>query len=140
MTPSKYKATIEWGGRKLDAASNIVFSNGGRDPWRSGGVLKSLSDSLVAINIREGAHHLDLMFSNDDDPDSVKEARKVEEEHITRWIEEAREKEMKENNNFERNGGGDFEDGKEELVASRSGGDGLLVDLKSSVRGSVSIA
>lgn len=92
VKPSKYKATIEWGGRRLEAASNIVFSNGGRDPWRSGGVLKSLSDTLVAINIPEGAHHLDLMFSNEDDPKSVIEARKVEEEHIVRWIEEARKK------------------------------------------------
>ncbi|KAG7667890.1 hypothetical protein Ndes2526B_g01702 [Nannochloris sp. 'desiccata'] len=92
VRPSKYKATIEWGGRRLEAASNIVFSNGGRDPWRSGGVLKSLSDTLVAVNIPEGAHHLDLMFSNKDDPESVIEARKVEEEHIVRWIEEARER------------------------------------------------
>jgi lysosomal Pro-X carboxypeptidase len=92
VRPSKYKATIEWGGRNLETASNIVFSNGGRDPWRSGGVLNSLSETLVAINIPEGAHHLDLMFSNEDDPESVIKARILEEEHIVRWIEEAREK------------------------------------------------
>jgi lysosomal Pro-X carboxypeptidase len=93
VRPSKYKASIEWGGKHIgETASNIVFSNGGRDPWRSGGVLDSLSDTLVAINIPEGAHHLDFMFSHDDDPESVIQARKVEEEHITRWIKEARER------------------------------------------------
>merc|ERR1719347_2330715 len=30
-----------YGGRNLDSASNIVFSNGLLDPWSSGGVLKS---------------------------------------------------------------------------------------------------
>ncbi len=96
VTPSKYKATIEWGGRRLESASNIVFSNGGRDPWRYGGVLESLSDTLVAISIPEGAHHLDLMFSNEEDPESVIEARKLEEEHIVKWIKEARERQRAE--------------------------------------------
>jgi lysosomal Pro-X carboxypeptidase len=92
VRPSKYKATIEWGGKRLETASNIVFSNGGRDPWRSGGVLRSLSNTLVAITIPEGAHHLDLMFSNDEDPDSVVEARILEEKYIARWIKEARDR------------------------------------------------
>ena len=40
-----------------------------------GGVLKNLSDSLVAVIIPEGAHHIDLMFSNELDPPSVQQAR-----------------------------------------------------------------
>ena len=93
VTPLKYKATIEWGGRRMESASNIVFSNGGLDPWRSGGVLSTPSDSLVAVQIPEGAHHLDLMFSNEKDPESVIKVRKIEEEHIVKWINEARERE-----------------------------------------------
>ena len=81
-------------------------------------MLKSLSDTLVALQIDVGAHHLDLMFrcgwvvketgvgrlragslsrlhrsylcSHPLDPPSVKEVRKLEEEHIVRWISEAR--------------------------------------------------
>ena len=48
------------GGRHIEAASNIVFSNGLLDPWSSGGVLWNISDSLVAVIIPEGAHHLDV--------------------------------------------------------------------------------
>jgi len=96
VRPDPLKASIEWGGRRLDSTSNIVFSNGGFDPWSSGGVLESLSDTLVSVFIPEGAHHLDLMFSNDEDPESVIEARKIEEHHVRRWIKEARRREWRE--------------------------------------------
>jgi len=67
-------------------ASNIVFSNGLLDPWSSGGVMEDVSESAVAVVIGKGAHHLDLFFSNPEDPDDVKEARKTELRHIRKWI------------------------------------------------------
>ncbi|EDV29575.1 uncharacterized protein TRIADDRAFT_19181 [Trichoplax adhaerens] len=78
-----------YGGKRIKAASNIVFSNGNLDPWSGGGVLKSLSKSLVAIVIEGGAHHLDLRHANKDDPATVKHARKIEKMHIAKWIKEA---------------------------------------------------
>ena len=38
--------------------------------------------------IPDGAHHLDLMFSNPGDPLTVKAARTIEVDNIERWIEE----------------------------------------------------
>ncbi len=33
MTPRPLWATVEWGGRRIESASNIVFTNGLLDPW-----------------------------------------------------------------------------------------------------------
>ncbi|KAJ1477816.1 hypothetical protein T484DRAFT_1819987 [Baffinella frigidus] len=71
-------------------ASNIVFTNGGLDPWSAGGVLESLSPTVVSIFIPEGAHHLDLFFSRAEDPPCVRDARAQQVVHMHRWVAEAR--------------------------------------------------
>ncbi|GIL59446.1 hypothetical protein Vafri_14127, partial [Volvox africanus] len=86
ITPRPLWATTEWGGRRIASGSNIVFSNGLLDPWHGGGVLEDISDSMPAVIIPEGAHHLDLMFSHPDDPLSVIEVRKFQREAIRDWI------------------------------------------------------
>ena len=68
------------------SASHIIFSNGEYDPWRSGGVLRNLSSTLVAIEVPQGAHHLDLMFSNADDPEPVRAARRAELALVREWV------------------------------------------------------
>ena len=72
------------------SASNIVFSNGQYDPWRSGGVLTNLSSSLLALDVEHGAHHLDLFFSNPADPPSVQAVRAAELSAIEGWIRQSR--------------------------------------------------
>jgi len=84
--PQPDLANSLYGGRNLASASNIVFSNGLLDPWSSGGVLKSSEGGVVAIIIPEGAHHLDLRGSNEADPVSVIQARKLERAYIDKWI------------------------------------------------------
>ena len=53
--PQPYLADSLYGGRNLESATNIVFSNGLLDPWSSGGVLKSSDKKggYVAIIIPE---------------------------------------------------------------------------------------
>ncbi|KAL4218974.1 Dipeptidyl peptidase 2 [Mactra antiquata] len=76
----------EFWGRDIGTATNIVFSNGDLDPWRGGGVLKSIGSSIQAITINGGAHHLDLRGQNPFDPISVIAAREVEKQNIRKWI------------------------------------------------------
>ncbi|MBN3308859.1 PCP carboxypeptidase, partial [Amia calva] len=84
-------ATTVYGGKNISSHSNIVFSNGGLDPWSGGGVTRNISKSVVAIMIPEGAHHLDLRYNNAYDPKSVLQARALEVKYMTEWIKEASE-------------------------------------------------
>jgi len=74
----------------LQASSNLVFSNGGLDPWRGGGVTQNVSSSVVAVVIPGVGHHMDLMFSDPRDPPAVVAARDFERQSIRSWIQEYR--------------------------------------------------
>ncbi|GFR96991.1 lysosomal Pro-X carboxypeptidase-like Protein [Elysia marginata] len=63
-----------------------MSSNGDLDPWSSGGVTKFISESVVSILIKEGAHHLDLRSDNKDDTSYVREARTREVNIIKEWL------------------------------------------------------
>ena len=89
VAPRPEMADLMYGSKKLYGASNIVFSNGLLDPWSSGGVLKTLSKSVVSLIIPEGAHHLDLRAAEPNDPASVVKARQIERAQIRKWIAEA---------------------------------------------------
>ncbi|KAF0708871.1 hypothetical protein As57867_006166, partial [Aphanomyces stellatus] len=73
----------------LATTSNIVFSNGGFDPWSAAGVLANTNPLITLVDIPEGAHHLDLMFSDPRDPVSVTAARRTEVEKIQEWLKTA---------------------------------------------------
>ncbi|CAO1439472.1 unnamed protein product [Diamesa hyperborea] len=86
--PRENAAVTQYGGQKLETASNIVFSNGLLDPWSGGGVLRSYSDDIKVVIIPEGAHHIDLRGDDLVDPASVKETRKIHEKQIKKWIQD----------------------------------------------------
>ena len=88
-TPKPLWADVEFGGRHLASLTNVVFTNGGFDPWSGGGVLADVSGSAVALVIPEGGHHLDLMFSNAADPPSVVAVREAQRAAMRAWIAEA---------------------------------------------------
>ena len=62
VTPQPYHLVTKWDFNDLKArgASRILFTNGLNDGWSVLSVLKSLSNSIVAINFPNGAHHSDL--------------------------------------------------------------------------------
>ena len=57
-------------------------------PARAGGIVHNISDTVVATIIADGAHHLDLMDSNSEDPPSVVAARRSHVHHMQRWLDE----------------------------------------------------
>jgi len=80
-----------YGGLKIGAASNIVFSNGELDPWSSGGVTRNVSGAptLIPLLLDLGAHHLDLFFPTPNDPPCAINARIVEEANIRQWVKQS---------------------------------------------------
>ena len=76
------------GPKLLNFTSNIVFANGLLDPWSAGGIRSNISASLVAVDIAEGAHHLDFFFSTEQDPVSVVKARQTEVYFMRKWAQE----------------------------------------------------
>ena len=59
------------------------------DPWSSGGILRNIGRSVIALVIPEGAHHLDLRGADPKDPPSVIKARQIEAKFIKKWIDQA---------------------------------------------------
>lgn len=51
-------------------------------------MLKDVSESVVAVIIPDGAHHLDLMYSRPDDSETLKTARVTIMQHVDKWIQE----------------------------------------------------
>lgn len=87
VTPRPRWALTSFGGGNISkSASNIIFSNGLLDPWRSGGFLQTIAPSLPSVVIADGAHHLDLRPANAKDPQSVVVAREIEMDYIRAWL------------------------------------------------------
>jgi lysosomal Pro-X carboxypeptidase len=68
-------------------ASRILFVNGGNDLWSPGSYVEDLSDSLLAIDMPNGAHHSEVYALKDDTKD-VKRAQKDIAKILGRWLKE----------------------------------------------------
>ncbi|KFM61020.1 Dipeptidyl peptidase 2, partial [Stegodyphus mimosarum] len=90
VLPRRNVLDVIFWGEDITSATNIVFSNGNLDPWAPGGVLQNISDSLVAVIVDGGAHHLDLRADNPSDPPSVRVARDFETRNIQKWLQNYR--------------------------------------------------
>lgn len=91
VTPRPHWITTYYGGHDIKLilhrfASNIIFSNGLRDPYSSGGVLESISNSVVAAYTVNGSHCLDVLSSKETDPEWLIMHRKTEVKIIKGWL------------------------------------------------------
>jgi len=76
-------------------ASRILFTNGLQDMWSGGSYLEDLSDSILAINFVDGAHHSDLTHTSLEydevhDTDEIREGKERIAEILGKWIDEIR--------------------------------------------------
>ncbi|CAL8093399.1 unnamed protein product [Calicophoron daubneyi] len=93
LRPRMNWSEVQFWGKNLKAASNIVFSNGDLDPWSSFGVLDASSaPNCDVIVIPNSAHHLDLRAAHENDPPEVIDARKKERAAMSNWIKQWRAK------------------------------------------------
>ncbi|CAG2107063.1 unnamed protein product [Medioppia subpectinata] len=88
VRPDPRKAMMLWEKRSLRRATNLIFSNGLRDPHSSNGVLDSLSDSVIALTISHGCHHEDLRPAGVNDTQELINVRNQEKQYMKQWIEE----------------------------------------------------
>ncbi|KAL4365098.1 hypothetical protein HN51_025645 [Arachis hypogaea] len=91
VTPRPHWVTTYYGGHDITLVlqrfgSNIIFSNGLRDPYSIGGVLNNISDSIIAINTVNGSHCLDILSAKETDPEWLVQQRKKETEIMKGWI------------------------------------------------------
>ncbi|XP_022140665.1 lysosomal Pro-X carboxypeptidase-like [Momordica charantia] len=91
VPPRPHWVTTYYGGHDIQLilqgfGSNIIFSNGLKDPYSIGGVLYNISDSLPAVYTANGSHCLDILRANETDPDWLVTQRKIEVGIIKEWI------------------------------------------------------
>ncbi|KAL3718208.1 hypothetical protein ACJRO7_003357 [Eucalyptus globulus] len=97
VVPRPHWVTTHYGGHDIELilrrfGSNIIFSNGLRDPWSGAGVLKNISESIIAVITDQGSHCVDIYPESHNtqcpDPDWLVKQRKTEVEIIKGWIDQ----------------------------------------------------
>ncbi|XP_059663790.1 uncharacterized protein LOC132309502 [Cornus florida] len=91
VPPRPHWITTYFGGKDIGLVlrrfgSNIIFSNGLKDPYSASGVLKDISDTILAIHTVNGSHCLDIVGASPNDPIWLVEQRKRELDVIEGWI------------------------------------------------------
>ncbi|KAM3685278.1 hypothetical protein ACJW31_11G105600 [Castanea mollissima] len=91
VEPRPHWITTYYGGQHIKKilkrfGSNIIFSNGLRDPYSSAGVLENISNSILALSTKNGSHCLDLLSPSADDPEWLTAQRNEEFKIIKLWL------------------------------------------------------
>jgi hypothetical protein len=98
VTPQPYRLVDMWGFNDLvgNGASRILFTNGLNDGWSASSILEDLSDSIVAINFPNGAHHSDLSHEgpNDNDTDDIKAGYGQISNVLGKWLNDIKDEQL----------------------------------------------
>lgn len=81
------ETNINYGG-KNPIGSNVLFVNGGIDPWHSLSITENLSDSITAIVIPLGSHCENMSPAGPNSPPLMAEAQQKTYTHILEWLKE----------------------------------------------------
>jgi hypothetical protein len=93
VTPTPHSLVDQWHFDDLaNTASRILFTNGLNDGWSVGSILTNLSDTVLALNFENGAHHSDLSRKgpSGDDTEDVRRGFDAVEEILGSWLEDVR--------------------------------------------------
>ncbi|KAL7432841.1 hypothetical protein ACHAXH_006104 [Discostella pseudostelligera] len=73
-------------------ASHILFTNGMQDMWSGGSHLEDLSDTILALNFENGAHHSDLSHvgPSENDTEDIREGFVKITNILEKWLHEIR--------------------------------------------------
>ncbi|XP_022730956.1 lysosomal Pro-X carboxypeptidase-like [Durio zibethinus] len=91
VPPRPHWVTSYYGGHDIKLilqrfGSNIIFSNGLRDPYSRGGVLENISESILAVYTVNGSHCLDILPEKKTDPEWLIRQRSIVVKIIKRWM------------------------------------------------------
>jgi hypothetical protein len=96
VTPQPYQVVTHWNfteaGLVAHKVTRILFTNGLKDGWSVGGIQTNLSDSLIAMNFPNGAHHSDLSHvgPSEEDSDDIKQGFQDIQALLSKWLDEIR--------------------------------------------------
>ena len=92
VIPQPYELVKNFGFDDLvgNGASRILFTNGMQDMWYGGSYTEDLSDTILALNFENGAHHSDLTHigPQDDDTDDIKEGHIRIKQILEEWLDD----------------------------------------------------
>ena len=71
-------------------ASHILFTNGLQDMWSGGSYLEDVSDTIIALNFENGAHHSDLSHvgPSENDTDDIRDGFVEITSILEKWLNE----------------------------------------------------
>lgn len=95
VTPKPYALVNNLGFDDLvgNGASRILFTNGMQDLWSGGSYLHDQSESILALNFENGAHHSDLTHKgpSEHDTEDIKEGFVKITNILEKWLDEIKE-------------------------------------------------